>query len=158
MSKGFLAFLLLSTVLFSCGPHYLVDETVEISGGSWVYADSVRFEASIPDTTMVYDLWLTLDHSPEFAWQNLYIRIHTLFPDGKRLSAPLSLELANQGGIWQGDCNSKRCRFRIPIQEGAWFRQAGTYAFTFEQFMRESPIAGIQRFRFQIAETGKTRK
>jgi gliding motility-associated lipoprotein GldH len=158
MSKYFFFLPLLSTVFFACGPRYLVDETIEIPESKWVYKDSLRFEAEIPDTAMVYDLWLTLDHSPEFAWQNLYIRIHTLFPDGKRLSAPLSLELADQGGIWQGDCNSKRCRFRVPIQEGAWFQLPGVYTFTFEQYMRESPVTGIQRFRFQIAETGKSRQ
>lgn len=149
---------LLATVISSCGPQYLTDETAEIPNGQWAYSDTIRFEADIPDTTMIYNLWLTLDHSPDFAWQNLYIRIHTLFPDGKRLSAPLSLELANLGGIWQGDCNKKRCRFRIPIQEGAWFQQTGRYAFTFEQYMRQNPQDGVQQLRFQIEETGKTRK
>lgn len=150
--------ILLATVISACGSKYLADETAEIPNGQWAYPDTIRFEAEIPDTTMVYNLWLTLDHRPEFPWQNLYIRIHTLFPDGKRLSAPLSLELADQGGIWQGDCNKKRCRFRIPIQEGAWFQQAGRYAFTFEQYMRQSPQEGVQRLRFQIEETEKRRK
>ena len=150
--------ILLATVISACGPKYHVDETAEIPNGLWAYSDTIRFEADIPDTTMVYNLWLTLDHSPDFAWQNLYIRIHTLFPDGRRLSAPLSLELANLGGVWQGECNKKRCRIRIPIQEGAWFQQTGRYAFTFEQYMRQSPQEGIRQVRFQIEETGKTRK
>lgn len=143
--------------LNSCGPDYIVNEKRDIVGGAWAYADSMRFEAEIPDTSQVYDLWLGLDHSPEFEWQNLYIQVHTIFPDGRRLSSPLSLELANQGGVWQSDCNKKRCRFRVPIQEGAWFQQAGKYVFTIEQYMRSSPIEGVQRLSFQIINTGKTR-
>ncbi len=144
-------------LLSACGPDYIVNETSEIPGSQWGYADSIRFEIDIPDTARIYNLWLTLDHSPEFEWQNLYVRIHTLFPDGKRLSSPLSLELADKGGAWQGHCNRKRCRFRIPIQEGAYFQIPGRYAFTIEQYMRQSPVNGLQRWHFQIEDTGKMR-
>ncbi len=147
----------LAVLLSACGPEYIVDESKDIPGGLWTYADSIRFEAEIPDTSRIYNLWLSLDHSPEFEWQNLYVRIHTLFPDGKRLSTPLSLELANQGGEWQGKCGAKRCQFRIPIQEGAYFQIPGRYALTIEQYMRQSPVGGVERLRFQIEDTGKQR-
>lgn len=149
---------LLAVSLFACGPNYIVDESRDIPNGLWTYADSIRFEADIPDTTSVYDLWLTLDHAPDFEWQNLYMRIHTVFPDGRRLSSPLSLELADQGGAWQGKCNATRCRFRLPIQEGAYFQVPGRYVFTMEQYMRMSPLRGVERIAFQIEETKKERK
>lgn len=153
----FFSFLGLIT-LHACGPNYIVNEKRDIAAGAWAYADSLRFEAEIPDTSTVYDLWLSLDHSPDFEWQNLYVRVHTLFPDGRRLSSPLSLELADQGGVWQSDCNSKRCRFRVPIQEGAWFQQTGKYVFTIEQYMRVNPLPGVQSVAFQIIDTGKTKE
>ncbi len=160
MSQRFVLFLswLALVVLNSCGPDYIVNEKRDIAGSAWTYADSLRFEADIPDTSKVYDLWLGLDHSPDFEWQNLYVQVHTLFPDGRRLSSPLSLELADQGGVWQSDCNAQRCRFRVPIQEGAWFQQTGKYTFTIEQYMRVSPLAGVQRVAFQVIDTGKTKE
>lgn len=150
--------LLVGITLSSCGPDYIVNEKRDIAGSAWTYADSLQFEADIADTSTVYDLWLGLDHSPDFEWQNLYVQVHTLFPDGRRLSSPLSLELADLGGVWQSDCNSKRCRFRVPIQEGAWFQQSGKYVFTIEQFMRVSPLPGVQSVSFQIIDTGKTKE
>lgn len=138
----------------ACGPRYTYDETREIPNGQWAYADSLRYEVAIADTSRIYSLWLTLEHSPDFAWQNLYVRIHTVFPDGRRLSAPLSLELANQGGVWQGECSRKRCRFRAPIQERAYFQMPGQYVFTIEQYMRQSPVPGVERMRFQVEDTG----
>lgn len=158
MSRHSSILILLAISLCACGPNYIVDESRDIPNGLWAYADSIRFEADIPDTTRVYDLWLSLDHAPEFEWQNLYVRIHTLFPDGRRLSAPLSLELADLRGVWQGKCNAKRCRFRVPIQEGAYFQLPGRYAFTIEQHMRVNPVRGLERIAFQIEETKKERK
>ncbi len=141
----------------ACCPRYIYDEHREIPNGQWAYADSLRYEVSIADTNRIYNLWLTLEHSPAFAWQNLYVRIHTVFPDGLRLSTPLSLELANQGGVWQGRCNAQRCRFKIPIQERAYFQLPGRYTFIIEQYMRQSPVSGVERLRFQVEDTKRTK-
>ena len=135
------AFLVLSILLLffltACGPKYAINKTYEIANSAWSYADSLRFEFEVADTVTV---------------QNLYSRIHTQFPDGTRLSKPLSLELADKAGIWQGDCNSKSCTIEIPIQEGAYFNQAGKYVITVEQFMRDSVINGVQSVTLKVAE------
>jgi gliding motility-associated lipoprotein GldH len=157
MPRSFTLLVFLLVLLSACGPNYLLDETKDIPNGQWTYADSLRFEADIPDTSRIYDLYVSIEHSPDFEWQNLYLRIHTLFPDGQRLSRPVSFELGDQGGAWQGRCNATRCRFRVPMQEGAYFQTPGRYAFTFEQYMRQSPVGGIQRLGFHIVDTGKKR-
>ena len=144
-------------ILFSCGPKYALKQSYTIENNAWTYADSLRFEFNIADTTTLYDLLLDIKHTTAFSSQNLYTRISTQFPSGTRLSKPLSLELANAAGEWQGNCNAKSCTLEIPIQQGAYFNQAGSYAITIEQFMRDSVVNGVQSITLKVIETGEKR-
>lgn len=149
--------ILIIVIIISCGPNYALNKTYDIDNNQWTYADSLRFEFEIKDTTAIYNLTLDVKHTTNYSFQNLYTNIHTQFPNGTRLSKPVSLELADKTGVWQGDCNSKTCTLEIPIQEGAYFNQPGKYVITVEQFMRDSIINGVKSITMKVAETGKRR-
>ena len=137
------AVLVAGLFLASCQPRPVLDEKREFAGQGWSHSDTLDFNVSIPDTTGHYDLFLNMEHSVEFPNQNFYIRIYTRFPDGKRLDKLVSLELADKSGAWFGRCNSNTCRLRIPIQENAYFNQAGDYLFTLEQYSRMDTLPGL---------------
>lgn len=148
--------LFVSLFLFTaCGPDYLFQETREIPNGQWTYADTLDYALAIEDTTEVYSLFLELGHTTSYGFQNLYVRIHTRFPDGQRPAKVVSLELADKAGIWAGDCSNQRCTVRIPLQENAYFNQPGEYLFTIEQFMRQDSLPGVERVAFLVQEAGK---
>lgn len=157
-----LSYFLISTFLFflfiACGPKYAVNKTYHLSNNEWTYADSLRFDFEIKDTLALYNLLLDVKHATDFSFQNLYTKIHTQFPDGTRLSKPVSLELADKIGTWQGNCNSKTCTLEIMIQEGAYFNKPGKYAVIVEQFMRENAVKGIQSVTLKVQATGEKRK
>lgn len=157
MRQNFLLLFTFLLILAACGPKYAIKKTYNLPDNQWTYADSLRFEFDIQDTTTLYNLLLDVKHTTDFGFQNLYTRIHTQFPNGTRLSKPVSLELADQAGVWQGNCNSKTCTIEIPIQEGAYFNQPGHYIITVEQFMRDSIINGVQDVTLKVAETGEQR-
>lgn len=157
MKKAFPVLSFLSLILFACGPTYVIDKTYDIANNEWTYTDSLHFEFEIKDTLKLYDLIIELKHSTDFAYQNLYTQIHTTFPDGMRLNKPVSLEIANPAGEWQGKCSSKSCTIEIPIQQGAYFNQIGNYAITLEQYMRENPVKGVQSVALKVQETKQSR-
>lgn len=142
--------------LSSCGPDFAYEQEYSIDNAAWSYADSLTFRFSVPDTSTIYNLYLDLEHSPDFPNENLYVRIHTQFPSGDRLTEEVSLEIS-EGGRWQGDCSGKTCTVRIPIQTGAYFDQTGEHVFVIEQFMRRNPVEGIQSIALRIEETGESR-
>lgn len=148
---------LLSIFLSGCGSDYMYEKTYPINSSNWAYADSLDFSFDIEDTLSIYNLWLEVEHSVDYDYQNLYTRIHTGFPSGQKLAEPLSLELADKVGRWYGDCNSRTCILKIPIQEGAFFNQLGTYDIMLEQFMRKDPIEGIRTIGFLVEQTDQTR-
>jgi len=144
--------------LSACGPNYHFSTTVDIPDEAWNYDQVLDFEFEIEDTLQIYNLLLDITHDKEFSYQNLYTRIGTFFPSGQDIKETLSLELASKVGEWQGDCGGRYCKVQIPIQEGAFFNQAGKYKISLEQFMRKNPIQGIKTISFHIEETENRRE
>ena len=155
--KKYFCLLFLALFLFSCGPDYILDEEKEITNQAWTYGDSLSFNVDISNPTEIYNLYLDVEHSTEYGYQNMYIRLHSIFPDGKRVTEKVSVELMAKGGRWKGDCNSEECEYRMSIHEGATFKQAGNYRFVIEQFMRKNPLEGVQNLGLKIEETGNIR-
>lgn len=144
--------------LTACGPSYLYQETRDLPDVGWTYADSLSFDFTIDDTLSIYNLNVTVDHGTDYPYQNLYVRLHTRFPDGQRLTEQVSLELAGKAGNWLGDCDSEDCSLLIPIQTDAYFNQAGNYRLTIQQFMRRDTLAGVEAVTFGVEDTGKRRQ
>ncbi len=152
--NGFFLFVLAASFLSSCGPEKLVDTSQVLKSGVWAYADSLRFEATVEDTSRLYDISLWVRHDKSYAYQNLYLRILTYFPDGKTLSQPLSLDLAEKTGAWSGKCIGKSCTLEVPIQQNAFFNTRGKYTFAIEQYMRQDSLPGIRAVGLRIYNTG----
>lgn len=145
-------------LILGCGSDYMYEKSYPIDSSNWTYADRLDFTFDIEDSLSIYNLWLEVEHSVDYDYQNLYTRIHTRFPSGQELTEALSLELADKIGRWYGDCNSRNCSLKIPIQQGAFFDQLGTYQITVEQFMRKDPINGIRTISFMVEQTDQTRQ
>ncbi len=154
MGKNFAFAFFLAILANACSPGYLIKETRELEGETWGYADSLSFQAAIRDTVQLYDISLVVKHRTNYSFQNLYLRIHTSFPDGKELTQVLSLELANKAGQWQGSCRGDYCTLEVPIQLNAFFNQTGVHTFTLEQYMRADDLPGIAALGIRIKETG----
>lgn len=149
---------LLMVIMASCGPNYIFEETKPVAGEAWSYADSIQFQFNITDTASIYNQSLEVVHTTDYGFQNLYVKVNTIFPDGNRTSQVLSLELASKIGLWYGDCNEEQCSLQIPIQNNIFFPMPGTYTFVLEQYMRKDPLEGIQSFELQIEDTGKKKQ
>lgn len=155
---SFLCFATLLFALSSCGKSYLYEERIDLPDAQWTYQDSLEYQFEVIDTNKLYNILVSLEHSPEFKTQNLYTRIATTFPDGNRLSKVVSLELADKVGFWYGDCNSETCVFEAPIQGNAYFNQQGQYTITLVQHMRKDSITGVQAIAIKLEDTGQTRQ
>ena len=140
----------LSLLWLGCQRDVVYDETRDLPNHAWSYADSLRFEFDIADTTKVYSIGLDLTHAGDYAYQNLYVRIHTYLASGEVKKQVVSLELATKAGTWNGECGSNWCEIEIPIQPKARFKSPGHYAITVEQFMRDTTLAGIKSLGLKV--------
>ena len=151
----FPTFLLLFSLIIlftSCKEKYAFEKTYQFDNKEWTYADSLSFDFQIPDTNDVYSLFLEVQHGTDYSYENLYTNIKTIFPSGKTIENPLSLELADKTGRWYGKCSGKNCTYLLPIQEKAYFNEVGTFQLKIEQYMREERIEGINGIGFKLKE------
>lgn len=139
-------------LLVSCNSKTVYEETKKIDE-RWTYKDTLNFEASITDTSKVYNLYLIAAHSKDYYYQNLYMKIHTKFPDGKRIQQELGMDFAANDGEWLGDCGFSSCENEALLQENFYFNQIGNYVFTIEQFMRQDSLQGLSSIGIKIEES-----
>ena len=132
-------------------PYY--EKVVTLDNELWTYSDSLDFSFNIADTDSPFDLQLSINHSKEYAFQNLYVKINTYFPSGEKVEDVVSLELAQKNGAWYGDCGGKYCQLDIPIQQNIHFKEAGDYKLVIYQNMRKAAIPGIKKIGFSIFES-----
>jgi len=142
-------------VLFfaACGKNYHYDAEKTIANGVWMYADSLKYAYNISDTTARYNMYLDITHADSFASQNIYLRMQTIFPDGKRTSSVLSFDFFNSQGENNGSCSGSRCTLNSVLQENALFRQPGEYQLLIEQFMRQDSISGVYSIGLMVEKS-----
>lgn len=149
--KQYLLSVIIIATTAACGPKVIFDENRDVSD-PWKYQNTIEYAYEIIDTTLAYDLQLIVKHSTEFSFENLYIKTTTTFPDGKSVTNPVSLQLADPNGNWIGDCSGRACKTNIEIFSGAHFKNAGKYGLSIQQFSRNEQLSGIQGFQLKITE------
>jgi len=120
----------------------------------WDYAEVIDFKVGAVDTTRLFNIYLDVDHTIDYSYQNLYTKIQTVYPSGEVEEDVVSLELADKSGAWLGRCGNKDCTLRVPLLTNIYFRQEGEHHIRFEQFMRVNPLVGIQALSLSLEDVG----
>ncbi|MCS7037354.1 MAG: gliding motility lipoprotein GldH [Saprospiraceae bacterium] len=147
---GLGAALVLLWLLAGCGRAPFYEQEAPIEEGCWAYDDTVRFSFSVADTSLRYNLYLSVEHADTFPYQNIYVQIHTTYPDGQRFVKLLPLDLFDATGQPNGACSGGVCSTEFVLQKRAILPQVGQYVIAVEQYMRYSPVAGIRALRLRI--------
>ena len=151
-------FVLFVLSLASCGPDYLFEEEKEIADGQWNYRDTLDFRFTVTDTAQLYNLFADFEYADTFSTQNVYLKLHTRFPDGKRVNRIRSFDLFDAQGNAVGKCSGHACTTRILLQDKAYFNLPGEYTITLEQYTRFEPLPGINVVGVAVEKTGVARK
>jgi gliding motility-associated lipoprotein GldH len=129
-------------LIAACSSRTVYEQHYPINDTGWRYTDSLEFAPAIADTQQRYDVLLDIAHRPSYGFQNLYLYVRTVFPDGTVREQPLGLDLAERSGRWLGR-GSDPIRYRVAIQQNAYFNQLGVYRFVLRQHVRDSVLMGI---------------
>jgi gliding motility-associated lipoprotein GldH len=142
---------------FGCGPDYVYQSEKKIEHAVWTYRDSAVFEFDVQDTSKLYNLYLNLAAQPSFATENLYVRLHTAFPDGKRLALAKSFDVFDKQGKVMGSKSGGAHVQHIMLQEHTFFNQMGKYRIVVEQFMRQDSLPGIEAIGLDVERSKAAR-
>ncbi len=129
--------------LTSCDHKVVYQQTLPFENENWEYDRLLKFDFSIADTVQTYDIVLTLDHSGQYRYQNVYTNIRTTFPNGENVDQVVSLQLSDGKGRWLGNCRGNSCTIELNLQKGIKFPLIGQYSIGLEQHSRDSTLEGI---------------
>jgi gliding motility-associated lipoprotein GldH len=142
--------LALVPLLPGCDRGLLVNEVREIPGEIWHDKDSLEFSIPVTDTLLPYDLQITLRHTVDYAYMNLFLFVDTEFPDQKMHRDTIELILAQPNGDWIGEGFGRLRYNRFLIRKALVFPDTGSYNFVFVQAMRTPALSGIRDLGIQM--------
>ncbi len=147
----------LSLFFISCDtPKYIYEEShLYTLERPWTFDDTLIYRFEIKDTNRYYNLLLEVDHDKNYAFENLYVKFETLFPDTKVTTDVVSISLADAYGAWYSDCRGKTCTFYLTMQEQVIFAKPGAYQITLLPWMRSDTIKDIYRVAFRVEKDDK---
>jgi len=73
-------------LLSACHQQTVYDKNENIAGKQWLYSDSKSFDVHITDLTKKYKVYITLRHTADYPYSNIFVRFKQVNPDGKETS------------------------------------------------------------------------
>jgi len=141
------AFLVL---FFSCEESRVFDKDIAIASAGWDYDDIKTFEVNITDTVSSYNMYVNVRHTDEYPFNNIWLRITTIFPDSTKEEGRVNIQISEPGGRWTGNCADGICYNSIPIQQNFTFSELGSYTFIIQQDMRINPLPSIMNVGLKV--------
>lgn len=139
----------LTCMAVSCAqPAY--DSSVLVDDESW-HRDSVAtFDVPIADTTHSYNLFVNLRNTVDYRYQNLYIFIDILAPNGATMRDTMECFLADNAGRWLGKGRGALRDNRFVYRTGVRFATEGVYRFKLQQAMRVEELKGVSNVGLRV--------
>lgn len=142
--------LLMLFYLSSCNEHVLMDENIAVAEEGWDSHQKATFEVNITDTLGLYSFYINIRQQETYRYSNLYIFLHTTFPNGTLTQDTIECVLARDDGEWLGKSSGSLITNQILLNPSLRFPIAGNYRFEIEQAMRENKLQGIEDIGIRI--------
>lgn len=136
---------ILLCVLNGCIPSNTYEKNEPIKHHQWDKKDVKTYKFNINDTTSRYLMFLSLRHTDAYKYNNIWVDVETIKPDGKITKQKVELPLAESGGQWTGKGMNEIYEHKIRLSGNTTtrFDQLGSYTIKLHQIMRQNPLKEI---------------
>ena len=141
--KKILFAIAVTILIASCGRNTLYDESVVIPEAKWDNDNVPYFNVAVDDTLADYAFYLNIRHLENYRYSNLYVFMHTEFPNGNVTHDTIECVLATSDGRWMGKGSGTMRSAKVLLNPDLRFPLSGEYRFEIEQAMREKELRGI---------------
>jgi len=150
--------ILLSALLIGCeqpAAHVFVRE---IPNGEWPQGKRFSGEFEVTDTLNSHHFYVTLRHTVDYPYSNLYLFVHTKFPNGRNSRDTVECILTDRAGRWLGSGNgfvvdNKIVSNKVMYKYQKKFPLKGTYVFGVEHAMRPDTLHEILDVGIRIEQS-----
>lgn len=148
-TKTLLLILLSSLLLTACSTGIVYTEHQILPQRGW-HADSVlNFAFDIEDTTVTYDILVSIRHQENYPYQNMWLFIG---------NDTIEFYLADNFGHWLG--NGKNGMIEMPVlyEQNYTFPHSGQYKLSIQHGMRTDWLRGVNTVGVEVIKTDNGKK
>lgn len=102
----------------------------------WARNNLLKFDYTAKDSNQLYDVYINVRNAESYPFRNLFMFLHTTYPNGTKVTDTVECILADDKGKWLGSGMGDLYDNSILFKKNARFHQLGRYSFAFEQAMR----------------------
>jgi gliding motility-associated lipoprotein GldH len=135
--------------LFSCSQKEVFYEFRSFPQAKWDQQEVARFEVSIHDNSIPYDVFLEIRNDNNYSFRNLWLFVDYENPNRQLRSDTVYVELADIYGKWYGRGISLY-DYSFPYELNVQYPDTGRCVYTVRQGMRENPLRGISDVGLKI--------
>jgi gliding motility-associated lipoprotein GldH len=139
-----LLYIVPAIIILFCGscsdPNAIVDKSTEIDNHNWSYTNLVKYDVTIDNPRIDYNVSLNLRVTGDYRYSNLFVLFHQSGPGLKPKTTRFEFKLADQNGEWLGTGSGNLYSYQIPFLTHYKFPAKGVYHFAIEQNMRDNPL------------------
>jgi len=141
----FVTVLFVAMFLSSCTDKYVWQQNKIITESIWNKDSILRIELPVTDTVSVYSLSINVRNKTDYSFQNLYLFLQILAPNGATTTDTLNFTLANDDGSWTGSGGlfSKYKENTFLYRQYVQFPMQGNYSVNVRHGMRKDDLEGI---------------
>lgn len=143
MFKKLVYIVLVTVLLASCSNDKLYNESVVIPDAKWDMNNIPFFDVTVSDTLSDYAFYLNIRHLENYRYSNLYVFLHTEFPNGNITHDTIECTFARPDGSWMSKGSGTIRAAKILLNSVLRFPLSGIYHFEIEQAMRDEVLNGI---------------
>ena len=141
--------------LTSCENGVVYQDAKIINKEGWYKNDLVSFDYSATDTAGTYDIIVDIRNTDKYEYQNFWLFLHFVSPDGIEFNDTLECVLADNYGHWIGKSSGSMYELPVMALSEISFPKAGTYHFELAQGKRADTLQGIHEIGIRIKQTKK---
>ena len=153
-SKTLFSIIALVLLFAACGgEEFVYQESIVLDGELWESRQQLPFRFSIADTTAAYEIGFDIRYTHNYPNQNLYVFMHTTFPNGMRTCDTVPIDLFHPDGTPKGkgkrikELNEPIARILLPMQ--------GQYSIRLEQAMRTEKLEGVSSIGLYVRKSSE---
>jgi gliding motility-associated lipoprotein GldH len=138
----------------ACDDDVYYENNIHIESAQWNQDSALVFDVNIADSIQSFDFYLNIRHNNDYEFRNLFLFIHTLYPNTQYTSDTIEILMADASGKWYGEGFGDLKEVSILLKRGVYFPYPGNYKFNIVQAMRRENLQGIEDFglRIELAE------
>ena len=144
-------------LLFACESTPIYQNKVTLTDHAWPAEELLNFSFQVQDTAQLYDIYLVVNNTQAYPYQNLYITYY--LEDATQ--ALCNSELKNyplfeaKTGKPLGKGWGKVKSHALIVLQGHHFSCPGWYTFKLAQFMRTEALTGLQAVGIKVTHAAK---